>query len=203
MNYSASKNELRLALKSLLTVNNTNTVIYKKTAKKFFAENGIELENAPMAVVKNGIYYHLNHTSYTSRGRKVENAWYAPVVDVNEEVTLAPVSAKEVFNSINFINPTKNHVSSIGSYVSEARLDAIATKVSEIKSYLTEGSLAYNILTSQSTFTDKQLWVIAYALIKTNYRPSVTAKKSSKKELPTQRLRYIDGKFSVEEIVYA
>jgi hypothetical protein len=203
MNYSAPKNELRLALKALLSVNNTTPVIYKKTAKKFFTENGIALENAPMAVVKNGIYYHLNHTSYTCRGRKVENAWYAPIVDVQEEVTAAPVSAKEVFNSINFINPTKNHVSSIGSYVSEARLDAIATKVSEIKSYLTEGSLAYNILTSQSTFTDKQLWVIAYALVKTDYRPSATAKKSSKKELPTQRLRYIDGKFSVEEIVYA
>lgn len=203
MNYSAPKNELRSALKTLLSVNNTTTVIYKKTAKKFFAENGIELQNAPMAIVKNGIYYHLNHTSYTCRGRKVENAWYAPIVDVEEEVTSTPVSAKEVFNSINFINPTKNHVSSVGSYVSEARLDAIATKVSEIKSYLTEGSLAYNILTSQSTFTDKQLWVIAYALVKTDYRPSATTKKSSKKELPTQRLRYIDGKFSVEEIIYA
>lgn len=203
MNYSAPKNELRSALKALLSVNNTTTVIYKKTAKKFFAENGIELQNAPMAIVKNGIYYHLNHTSYTCRGRKVENAWYAPIVDVEEEVTSTPVSAKEVFNSINFINPTKNHVSSVGSYVSEARLDAIATKVSEIKSYLTEGSLAYNILTSQSTFTDKQLWVIAYALVKTDYRPSATTKKSSKKELPTQRLRYIDGKFSVEEIIYA
>jgi hypothetical protein len=203
LNYSAPKNELRLALKSLLTVNNTNTVIYKKTAKKFLAENGIELQNAPMVIVKNGIYYHLNYTSYTCRGRKVENAWYAPIVDVQEEVTLAPVSAKEVFNSINFINPTKNHVSSVGSYVSEARLDAIATKVSEIKSYLSEGSLAYNILTSQSTFTDKQLWVIAYALVKTDYRPSATAKKSSKEELPTRKLRYIDGKFSVEEIIYA
>jgi hypothetical protein len=156
-----------------------------------------------MVIVKNGIYYHLNHTSYTSRGRKIENAWYAPIVDVQEEVTSTPVSVKEVFNSINFINPTKNHVSSIGSYVSEARLDAIATKVSEIKSYLTEGSLALNILTSQSTFTDKQLWVIAYALVKTDYRPSATSKKSSKEELPTRRLRYIDGKFSVEEIVYA
>ena len=203
MNYSAPKNELRLALKDLLSVNNTTTVIYKKTAKKFFAENGIELQDAPLVIVKNGIYYHLNHTSYTCRGRKVENAWYAPIVDVKEEVTSEPVSVKEVFNSINFINPTKNHVSSVGSYVSEARLDAIATKVSEIKSYLTEGSLAYNILTSQSTFTDKHLWVIAYALVKTDYRPSATAKKSSKKELPTQRLRYIDGKFSVEEIVYA
>jgi hypothetical protein len=203
MNYSAPKNELRLALKSLMNVNNIKPVIYKKTSKKFFAENGIELENAPMVIVKNGIYYHLNHTSYTTRGRKIENAWYAPIVDVQEEVTSTPVSAKEVFNSINFINPTKNHVSSVGSYVSEARLDAIATKVSEIKSYLSEGSLAYNILTSQSTFTDKQLWVIAYALVKTNYRPSATSKKSSKKELPTQRLRYIDGKFSVEEIVYA
>jgi hypothetical protein len=203
LNYSAPKNELRLALKSLLTVNNTNTVIYKKTAKKFLAENGIELQDAPLVIVKNGIYYHLNHTSYTCRGRKVENAWYAPIVDVQEEVTLAPVSVKEVFNSINFINPTKNHVSSVGSYVSEARLDAIATKVSEIKSYLTEGSLAYNILTSQSTFSDKQLWVIAYALVKTDYRPSATSKKSNKEILPTRKLNYIDGKFSVEEIIYA
>jgi hypothetical protein len=203
LNYFAPKNELRLTLKSLMNVKNIKPVIYKKTAKKFFAENGIELQDAPLVIVKNGIYHHLNHTSYTSRGRKFESAWYAPIVDVQEEVTAAPVSAKEVFNSINFINPTKNHVSSIGSYVSEARLDAIATKVSEIKSYLSEGSLAYNILTSQSTFTDKQLWVIAYALVKTDYRPSATAKKSSKKELPTQRLRYIDGKFSIEEIVYA
>jgi len=203
MNYSAPKTELRTALKALFTVNNTNTVLYKKTSKKFFAKYGIELENAPMVIVKNGIYYHLNHTSYTSRGRKIENAWYAPIVDVQEEAASTPVSVKIIFNSINFINPTKNHVSSVGSYVSEARLDAIATKVSEIKSYLTEGSLAYNILTSQSTFTDKQLWVIAYALVKTDYRPSATAKKSNKEELPTQRLRYIDGKFSVEQIIYA
>lgn len=203
MNYSAPKNELRTALKALLSVNNTTNVIYKKTAKKFFAENGIELENAPMVIVKNGIYYHLNHNSYTSRGRKIENAWYAPIVDVQEEAASTPVSVKIIFNSINFINPTKNHVSSVGSYVSEARLDAIATKVSEIKSYLAEGSLALNILTSQSTFTDKQLWVIAYALVKTDYRPSATSKKSNKEELPTQRLRYIDGKFSVEQIIYA
>jgi hypothetical protein len=203
MNYSAPKNELRTALKALLSVNNTNTVLYKKTAKKFFAEYGIELENAPMAFIKNGIYYHLNYTVFIYKGRKNESASYFPIVDVQEEVTAAPVSAKEVFNSINFINPTKNHVSSIGSYVSEARLDAIATKVSEIKSYLTEGSLAYNILRSQSTFTDKQLWVIAYALVKTDYRPSATSKKSNKEELPTRRLKYIDGKFSVEEIVYA
>ena len=203
LNYLAPKNELRLALKSLINVKNIMPVIYKKTAKKFLAENGIELQDAPLVIVKNGIYYHLNHTSYTCRGRKVENAWYAPIVDVKEEVTSEPVSVKEVFNSINFINPTKNHVSSVGGYVSKARLDAIATKVSEIKSYLTIGSLAYNILTSQSTFTDKQLWVIAYALVKTDYRPSATSKKLSKEELPTRRLRYIDGKWSVEQIIYA
>ena len=108
----------------------------------------------------------------------------------------------QIFNSINFINPIKNHVSSVGSYVSDARLDAIAIKVSEIKSYLPEGSLALNILTSQSTFTDKQLWVIAYALVKTSYEPSAT-KKADKNELPTRRLRYVDGKFFTEEIVYA
>ena len=202
MNYSAPKNELRLALKALLSVNNTTPVLYKKTAKKFFKENGIELENAPMAFIKNGIYYHLNYIVFIYKGRKNESASYFPVVDVQEEVTSAPVSAKEVFNSINFINPTKNHVSSVGSYVSEATLDAIATKVSEIKSYLPEGSLALNILTTQRTFTDKQLWVIAYALVKTSYRPSAT-KKADKNELPTRRLKYVDGKFFTEEIVYA
>lgn len=203
LNYSAPKNELRSSLKSLMTVKNDKPVIFKKTAKKFFLENSIELQDAPMVIVKDGIYYHLNHTSYKGcKGRNIENAWYAPIVDVQEEVTTSPVSAKEVFNSINFINTTKNHVSSVGSYVSEARLDAIATKVNEIKSYLPEGSLALNILTSQSTFTDKQLWVIAYALVKTNYRPSAT-KKADKNELPTRRLKYVDGKFFTEEIVYA
>jgi hypothetical protein len=203
LNYSAPKNELRSSLKSLMTVKNDKLVIFKKTAKKFFLENGIELQDAPMVIIKNGIYYHLNHTSYNGyKGRKIENAWYAPIVDVQEEVASAPLSAKEIFNSINFINPTKNHVSSVGSYVSEARLEAIATKVSEIKSYLPEGSLALNILTSQSTYTDKQLWVIAYALVKTDYRPSAT-KKADKNELPTRKLRYVDGKFFTEEIVYA
>lgn len=202
LNYLAPKSELRSSLKSLMNVKNDNPVNFKKTANKFFSENGIVLENAPMVIVKNGIYYHLNHTCYNVKGRKIEKFWYAPIVDVQDEVTTAPVSAKEVFNSINFINPTKNHVSSVGSYVSEARLDAIATKVNEIKSYLPEGSLALNILTTQRTFTDKQLWVIAYALVKTDYRPSAT-KKADKNELPTRRLRFVDGKWFTEEIVYA
>ena len=63
-------------------------------------------------------------------------------------------------------------------------------------------TLALNILTTQRTFTDKQLWVIAYALVKTDYRPSAT-KKADKNELPTRRLKYVDGKFFTEEIVYA
>jgi len=39
--------------------------------------------------------------------------------------------------------------------------------------------------------------------VKTDYRPSAKAKKSNKEELPTRRLRYIDGKWSVEQIIYA
>lgn len=186
-----------------MTVKNDQPVIFKKTANKFFAENGIELQDANMVIVKDGIYWMLKHTSYKGyKGKRIEEASYLPIVDVQEEVASAPLSAKEVFNSINFINPTKNHVSSVGSYVSEARLEAIATKINEIKSYLPEGSLALNILTSQRTFTDKQLWVIAYALVKTSYRPSAT-NKADKNELPTRRLKYVDGKFFTEEIVYA
>ena len=203
INILARKSELRTSLQSYMTVKNDQPVIFKKTANKFFTENGIALENAPMVIVKNNIYWMLKHTMYKGyKGKRIEEASYLPIVDVQEEVAAPAVSAKEVFNSINFINPTKNHVSSVGSYVSEATLDAIATKVSEIKSYLPEGSLALNILTSQRTFTDKQLWVIAYALVKTSYRPSAK-KKADKKELPTRRLKYVDGKFFTEEIVYA
>ena len=202
INILAPKSELRANCQALTTVKNDNVVLYKKTAKSFYKANGIELQDCPMCIVKNKIYYVLFYTCYTVKGKKIENAWYAPVVDVQEEVVSAPLSAKEIFNSINFINPTKNHVSSVGSYVSDARLEAIATKVNEIKSYLPEGSLALNILTSQSTFTDKQLWVIAYALVKTDYRPSAI-KKADKNELPTRKLRYVDGKFFTEEIVYA
>ena len=203
INILAPKSEIRTSLQSLMNLKNDATVIFKKTAKKFFTENGIELQDAPVVIVKNNIYYLLKHTCYKGyKGRRIEEASYLPIVDVQEEVTAPAVSVKEVFNSINFINPTKNHVSSVGSYVSEATLDAIATKVSEIKSYLPEGSLALNILTNQRTFTDKQLWVIAYALVKTDYRPSAT-KKADKNELPTRRLKYVDGKFFTEEIVYA
>lgn len=203
INILAPKSELRTSLQSYMTVKNDMPVIFKKTASKFLAENGIELQDAFQVIVKDSTYYMLKHTMYKGyRGRRIEEAMYLPIVDVQEEVASAPLSPKKVFNSINFINPTKNHVSSVGSYVSEARLDAIATKVSEIKSYLPEGSLALNILTSQRTFTDKQLWVIAYALVKTSYRPSAT-KKADKNELPTRRLRYVDGKWFTEEIVYA
>ena len=203
INILAPKSEIRTSLQSLMNLKNDATVIFKKTANKFYAENGIELQDAPVVIVKNNIYYLLKHTMYKGyKGRRIEEASYLPIVDVQEEVTAPAVSVKEVFNSINFINPTKNYVSSVGSYVSEATLDAIATKVSEIKSYLPEGSLALNILTNQRTFTDKQLWVIAYALVKTSYRPSAT-KKADKNELPTRRLKYVDGKFFTEEIVYA
>ena len=203
INILAPKSELRTSLQSYMAVKNDQPVIFKKTAKKFFAENGIELQDASMVIIKDGIYWMLKHTMYKGyKGRRIEEASYLPIVDVQEEVTAPAVSVKEVFNSINFINPTKNHVSSVGSYVSEATLDAIATKVKEIKSYLPEGSLALNILTNQRTFTDKQLWVIAYALVKTDYRPSAT-KKADKNELPTRRLKYVDGKFFTEEIVYA
>jgi len=203
INILARKSELRTSLQSYMTVKNDQPVIFKKTANKFFTENGIALENAPMVIVKNNIYWMLKHTMYKGyKGRRIEEASYLPIVDVQIEEEVKPVSAKEVFNSINFINPTKNHVSSVGSYVSEATLDAIATKVKEIKSYLPEGSLALNILTTQRTFTDKQLWVIAYALVKTSYRPSAKL-KADKNERPTRRLKYVDGKFFTEEIVYA
>ena len=88
-----------------MAIKNDQPVIFKKTANKFFAENGIELQDAAMVIVKDGIYWMLKHTMYKGyKGRRIEEASYLPIVDVQEETTTAPVSAKEVFNSINFLS---------------------------------------------------------------------------------------------------
>ena len=85
INILAPKSEIRTSLKSYMDIKNDQPVIFKKTAKKFFAENGIELQDAPMVIVKNNIYWMLKHTMYKGyKGKRIEDASYLPIVDVQE-----------------------------------------------------------------------------------------------------------------------
>lgn len=76
-------------------------------------------------------------------------------------------TVKQVFEAIQTLNASSNQISSIGSYVSASDRMISESKHSEIRPFLPENSLAYKILESNSfRYSDKQLWVIAYELVK-------------------------------------
>lgn len=59
---------------------NKTKILYKKTAKEFKREFGIELENAPIIFVKHRSIWKLSIITYISRGRTYETATYNPIV---------------------------------------------------------------------------------------------------------------------------
>lgn len=60
---------------------NQNEILYKKTAKAFKKEFGIELEDAPIIFVKHRNIWKLSHITYKSNGRTFESATYHPIVN--------------------------------------------------------------------------------------------------------------------------
>jgi hypothetical protein len=76
-------------------------------------------------------------------------------------------TVNQIFNYIAGMNPTTSTVSSLGTYTSELHQQVADSIVSEVVSSLPEESLAYKIASSVTpTFSDKQLWVIAFELEK-------------------------------------
>ena len=92
------------------------------------------------------------------------------------------MNAKVIFNRIKYLNPELSTISSLGDFISESdRLAQEATK-KEVIANISEDSLAYKIVTSSSKFTDKQLWVIAYELLKNEDYVSQVAKEEARAE---------------------
>ena len=75
-------------------------------------------------------------------------------------------TVKQIFDYISGMNPTVSNVSSLGSFVSSFNCQVADGIKDEVVSSLSEGTLAHKIVTTAKTFTEKQLWVIAYELIK-------------------------------------
>jgi hypothetical protein len=74
---------------------------------------------------------------------------------------------KNIFAQVSMMNPTISTVSSIGSFVSESNQQTADFVTNQIMSYLPHESLAWKIITSTTgRFSEKQLWVIAYELLK-------------------------------------
>ena len=92
------------------------------------------------------------------------------------------MNAKLIFNRIKYLNPELSTISSLGDFISESdRLVQEATK-KEVVANISENSLAYKIVTSSSKFTDKQLWVIAYELLKNEDYVAQVAKEEARAE---------------------
>ena len=92
------------------------------------------------------------------------------------------MNAKLIFNRIKHLNPELSTISSLGDFISESdRLVQEATK-KEVVANISENSLAYKIVTSSSKFTDKQLWVIAYELLKNEDYVAQVAKEEARAE---------------------
>ena len=75
-------------------------------------------------------------------------------------------TVKQIFNSIQDLNPNSSTVSSLGTFVTEQARQMAEMAQKEVLSNVSESSLAHKILMKSETFTEKQLWVIAYELLK-------------------------------------
>lgn len=75
-------------------------------------------------------------------------------------------TVKQIFDYISGMNPTVSTISSMGSFVSNQNQQVADGIKNEVVASLNEGSVAYKIATTSERFSEKQLWVIAYELIK-------------------------------------
>lgn len=87
------------------------------------------------------------------------------------------ITVKEIFNSIQGLNPKSSTVSSIGTFVSSMNEQLADSGRNAIMQYLPEGSLAYKIAFDANNFSTKQLWVIAYELEKNSEYCKVLAEQ--------------------------
>ena len=76
------------------------------------------------------------------------------------------ITVKQAFANIQSLNPSTSTVSSLGTFVSSQSQQLSDNKRREIMGYLPKDSLAYKICISADKFSEKQLWCIAYELIK-------------------------------------
>ena len=92
------------------------------------------------------------------------------------------MNAKVIFNRIKYLNPELSTISSLGDFISESDRLAQESTRKEVIANISENSLAYKIITSSSKFSDKQLWVIAYELLKNEDYVAQVAKEEARAE---------------------
>jgi hypothetical protein len=130
------------------------------------------------------------------------------------------MDVKGIFNEISGLNPSTTTVSSIGTFVSNISQQISDGLRRDVLKHLPNDTLAYKITMDTDHFSAKQLWVIAYELLKNadycdklakeneelrveveytlaRKRAKRAAKRSAKKEKTTKieepKIEHIDG----------
>lgn len=102
--------------------------------------------------------------------------------DNSKDLNQPEVTVKQVFSDIQLLNPSTSTISSLGTFVSSLNRQLSADKAKEIMSYLPKESLAYKIVSTANKFSDKQLWTIAYELVKNKEYQKDLAKRIKESE---------------------
>lgn len=85
------------------------------------------------------------------------------------EILRKELNVKKVFVYLNGLNPTETIISSLGRRISDQNWELAYSLRDNIAKYLPENTLAAKIMAERKMdgfFTDKQIWVIAYELMK-------------------------------------
>lgn len=92
------------------------------------------------------------------------------------------ITVKTIFNEIQSMNPRYSTVSSIGRFISDQALFLANEERKEIISCLPPDSFAHKVAMYTERFSEKQLWVIAYELMKNEEYKTKLAERIEKFE---------------------
>ena len=91
----------------------------------------------------------------------------------------------QIFNNIKMMNPKSTMISSMGEIITEDAKQTAQYVINETVEYLSADSLAMKIIREGNwPFTEKQLWLIAYELVK---NPEYVAKMEAETKELAQR----------------
>ena len=97
------------------------------------------------------------------------------------------MNAKDIYNRIEGLNPNLTTISSLGSFVSQSQRMVQQYTYNEVIKNIPADSLAYTILTSSDSYSSKQIWVIAYELMKNEAYVSMVTQEINRAALIANR----------------
>ena len=92
------------------------------------------------------------------------------------------MTVKDIYNRIENLNPELTTISSLGSFISQSDRMVQESIYNEVLNNIPAASLAYKILTGSDKYSSKQLWAIAYELLKNDEYTSKLSKDIARKQ---------------------